>query len=251
MIFLLIDSCCIIDFGVINKVKKTMKKVLFAIAYLTATLVARQKVDIKSLDSDAKKNAASQAAAVKSQTDAIKKNTDSDALERYKAQERANAAKQTETDRFKLLEDGLRQVRDDRANEVKAEADARSAAAKKAAEDHDDLMRALRNSFIGVIAALISALILYLVKATAGQAQIAGLIQTSDHIKGLVNSTYTAALQGRLDANKVALAALQEVNSSAERHGEKISQTTLVLIDESRKSITELEITLSDRLRVK
>lgn len=235
-----------------------MGKVLFAIAYLTATLLAWQKVDIKSLDSDAKKNAISQAAAIKSQTDAIKKNTDSDALERYKAQERANAAKQTETDRFKLLEDGLKQVRDDRANEVKAEADARSAAAKKAAEDHDDLMHVLRNSFIGVIATLISALILYTAKAAADHrhhqkedTQIASLIQTSDHIKGLVNSTYTAALQGRLDANKVALAALQEVNSSAERHGETISQTTLVLIDESRRSIAEVEAILYDRLRTK
>ena len=235
-----------------------MRKILPATIYLAATLFAWQKVDIKSLDSDAKKNAASQAAAIKKQTEEIRKNTDSDTLERYKAQERANAAKQAEIDRFKLLEDGLKQIRDDRANEVKAEADARSAAIKKAAEDHDDLMRVLRNAFIGIIATLVATYILFLFKAAGDRfrhrivdARMENLIQTSDHIKGLVNSTYTAALQGRLAANRVALAALQEVNASAERHGEKISQTTLVLIDESRKSIAELETTLADRVQTK
>jgi hypothetical protein len=224
-------------------------KVISFLLFSALAVSAWQKVDLKSIDAAQKKAGADQAAASKAAAD-------STALERYKLKERSDAAKKVDKDRFSKLEEGLKEVREARAKEVQDAKDAADAVVKRAAEDHADLMKAIRNASIGVIATLIGALIMFAAKSFSDrrhhrreESQIAGLVNTSNHIKGLVNSTYTAALQGRLDSTQIALTALLEVVASAEKHGEVASPETKPRIEAARKTIRELEITLADRLK--
>ena len=215
-----------------------------------------QKVNVKDLDDAVKKNAADIAKTDKSQSSEIKAAS-------QKADNRAaQSAQETELDRYKQeerfqkLEQSLLEVSQDKARVDKKAEDDRVQAIKDAKDSHNDLMRSFRNAAIGIIATLTTGLVMMAVKFLGDkhhhqveEYKLDSIASTSNHIKGLVNSTYTAALQGRLDANKITLTALLQVVASAKLHGEPQDPSSQPLIEETQKNIRELETTLADRLK--
>lgn len=223
----------------------------------------KPKVQLKDVDSAVKQTAAEQAAASaallkanKAQAAAVEDLRIRAALEAYKAQERSNGMQQTESARFKVLEDGLKQVRDDRAAEIKAEKDAREAVVKQAAIDHHELMITLRNAFIGVVATLLTALVLFISKAAADrrhqsieQSQIAAIKVQNNTIHSLVNSGKTALMRRELAGYKRELALLLANSALLESLQKPPDPVITEAIIEAKASIVQCQAELLDQLR--